>query len=54
MVEAHLNGVRNAMAAAWRVLERGGPALDAVSKIGLAKKIHVAKYDPADPKPAGL
>ena len=32
MVEAHLNGVRNAMAAGWRVLERGGPALDAVEE----------------------
>ena len=32
MVESHLNGVRNAMAAGWRVLERGGPALDAVEE----------------------
>jgi L-asparaginase / beta-aspartyl-peptidase len=32
MVEAHLNGVRNARAAGWRVLERGGPALDAVEE----------------------
>src|SRR6476660_8649540 len=32
MVEPHLNGVRNAMAAGWRVLERGGPALDAVEE----------------------
>ena len=32
MVEAHLNGVRNAMAAGWRVLGRGGPALDAVEE----------------------
>ncbi|MGA8235864.1 MAG: isoaspartyl peptidase/L-asparaginase, partial [Candidatus Sulfotelmatobacter sp.] len=30
MVEAHLRGVRNALAAGWRVLERGGAALDAV------------------------
>jgi beta-aspartyl-peptidase (threonine type) len=30
MVEAHLHGVRNALAAGWRVLERGGAALDAV------------------------
>jgi L-asparaginase / beta-aspartyl-peptidase len=30
MVDAHLNGVRNAIAAGWRVLERGGTALDAV------------------------
>jgi beta-aspartyl-peptidase (threonine type) len=34
MVEAHLQGVNNALAAGWRVLERGGPgecsALDAV------------------------
>jgi len=30
MVEAHIRGVRNAVAAGWRVLERGGPALDAV------------------------
>src|SRR5438132_6557264 len=29
MVEAHLNGVRNAIAAGWRVLDRGGTALDA-------------------------
>jgi beta-aspartyl-peptidase (threonine type) len=32
MVEAHLKGVRNAMAAGWRVLERGGTALDAVEE----------------------
>jgi beta-aspartyl-peptidase (threonine type) len=32
MVDAHLNGVRNAMAAGWKVLERGGPALDAVEE----------------------
>src|SRR5713101_8356333 len=32
MVEAHLNGVRNAMAAGWDVLQRGGPALDAVEE----------------------
>jgi beta-aspartyl-peptidase (threonine type) len=32
MVEAHLNGVRNGMAAGWRVLERGGSALDAVEE----------------------
>src|SRR5207249_6111431 len=32
MVEAHINGVRNAMAAGWRVLERGGSALDAVEE----------------------
>ena len=30
MVEAHLNGVRNAIAAGWGILERGGSALDAV------------------------
>jgi beta-aspartyl-peptidase (threonine type) len=30
MVEAHLNGVRNAVAAGWRALTRGGTALDAV------------------------
>lgn len=30
MVEAHLNGVRNAIAAGWRLLESGGSALDAV------------------------
>jgi beta-aspartyl-peptidase (threonine type) len=30
MVDAHLRGVSNALAAGWRVLERGGPALDAV------------------------
>ena len=32
VVEAHLNGVRNATAAGWRVLERGGSALDAVEE----------------------
>jgi L-asparaginase / beta-aspartyl-peptidase len=32
MVEAHLRGVRNSLAAGWRVLERGGPALDAVEE----------------------
>jgi len=32
MVEAHLNGVRNASAAGWRVLERGGSSLDAVEE----------------------
>src|SRR6202795_893470 len=32
MVEAHLNGVRTALAAGWKVLERGGPALDAVEE----------------------
>src|ERR1700751_2410657 len=32
MVEAHLRGVRNALAAGWRVLERGGSALDAVEE----------------------
>ena len=30
MVEAHLNGVRAALDQGWRVLERGGNALDAV------------------------
>ena len=30
MVEAHLRGVRNALATGWRALERGGAALDAV------------------------
>ena len=30
MVEAHLNGVRNAAEAGWRVLECGGSALDAI------------------------
>src|SRR6202162_2347554 len=32
MVQAHLLGVRNALVAGWRVLERGGPALDAVEE----------------------
>ncbi len=30
MVEAHLNGVRAALAAGWRLLERAGSSLDAV------------------------
>ena len=32
MVEAHLNGVTNALAAGWRVLERGGSSLNAVEE----------------------
>ena len=32
MVEGHLNGVRNAIAAGWRALSRGGSALDAVEE----------------------
>jgi len=32
MVAAHTQGVTNALAAGWRVLERGGPALDAVEE----------------------
>jgi len=32
MVEAYLNGVRNALAAGWRVLSRGGSSLDAVEE----------------------
>jgi beta-aspartyl-peptidase (threonine type) len=32
MVEAHIRGVRNALAAGWRVLESGGSALDAVEE----------------------
>jgi len=32
VVDAHLNGVRNAASAGWRVLERGGSSLDAVEE----------------------
>jgi L-asparaginase / beta-aspartyl-peptidase len=32
MVEAHIQGVNNALAAGWRVLDRGGTALDAVEE----------------------
>lgn len=32
MVEGHINGMRNAIAAGWSVLERGGSALDAVEE----------------------
>src|ERR1700723_1869849 len=32
VVEAHIRGVKNALTAGWRVLERGGPALDAVEE----------------------
>jgi beta-aspartyl-peptidase (threonine type) len=32
MVEAHLNGVRNAVAAGWQALQKGGSALDAVEE----------------------
>src|SRR6201997_1092440 len=32
MVEAHIRGVNNALAAGWRVLERGGAALDAIEE----------------------
>jgi beta-aspartyl-peptidase (threonine type) len=32
MVEAHIRGVNNALAAGWRVLENGGSAVDAVEE----------------------
>jgi L-asparaginase / beta-aspartyl-peptidase len=32
MIDSHLRGVRSALAAGWGVLERGGPALDAVEE----------------------
>jgi beta-aspartyl-peptidase (threonine type) len=32
MVDAHIHGVTSALAAGWRVLERGGSALDAVEE----------------------
>jgi beta-aspartyl-peptidase (threonine type) len=32
MVDAHIHGVSNALAAGWRVLERGGSSLDAVEE----------------------
>jgi L-asparaginase / beta-aspartyl-peptidase len=32
MVELHIHGVRSAVAAGWRVLDRGGSALDAVEE----------------------
>jgi len=32
MLRAHINGVRHALAAGWRVLERGGPSVDAVEE----------------------
>jgi beta-aspartyl-peptidase (threonine type) len=32
MVDAHKDGVRNAIAAGWKVLDRGGSALDAVEE----------------------
>ncbi len=32
MVEAHLRGVKNALAAGWRVLDAGGAALDAIEE----------------------
>ncbi len=32
MVDAHIRGVTNALTAGWRVLERGGAALDAVEE----------------------
>jgi L-asparaginase / beta-aspartyl-peptidase len=32
MVDAHIRGVNNALATGWRVLERGGSALDAVEE----------------------
>ena len=32
MVDAHINGVRDALSAGWRVLEHGGSSLDAVEE----------------------
>src|SRR5437879_2103143 len=40
MVEAHLNGVRNAITAGWRVLERGRSALDAVEEAVVVMEDH--------------
>ena len=37
-VEAHLRGVRTAMAAGWHVLECGGSALDAVEETPSARQ----------------
>jgi beta-aspartyl-peptidase (threonine type) len=31
-IQDHLNGVSNALAAGWRVLQKGGPALDAIEE----------------------
>src|SRR6516225_5918646 len=38
----------------WYELDPNFWGIWLLSKIGLAKKIRVARYDPADPKPAGL
>ena len=38
----------------WYELDPNFWGIWLLSKIGLAKKIRVAKYDPADPRPAGL
>jgi fatty-acid desaturase len=38
----------------WYELDPNFWGIWLLSKVGLAKKIRVAKYDPADPKPAGL
>jgi len=38
----------------WYELDPNFWGIWLLSKIGLAKKIRVAKYDPADPKPAGI
>jgi len=38
----------------WYELDPNFWGIWLLSKIGLAKKIRVAKYDPSDPKPAGL
>src|SRR5437879_9612421 len=40
MVEAHLNGVRNAITAGWRFLERGRSALDAVEEAVVVMEDH--------------
>ena len=44
MVEAHLVGVRNALGAGWKVLQRAGSALDAVEEAIIIMEEEEARF----------
>jgi fatty-acid desaturase len=49
---AHPVSARHGLA--WYEIDPNFWGIWLLAKLGLAKKVHVAKFDPADPKPAGL
>ena len=53
MVQAHLNGVRNATAAGWRVLESGGTALAVPDRSMVDGMLAIGKYAGVSAAPEG-